>query len=166
MTGLPEPQAASTDRSRSSHQFWPYRQEQLFLPHTKDHRPDLRQLMAGLTMDAAGCVLGGRVLSGNTADKAWHPAWLDELDADYPEDFWKGSYYIAAAAVITAAALTKIRALDMHWLGRLPATFGLVDQLKDQAWSDQTPWVDLGVLAAKRRATSATYQARTFDITL
>ena len=134
--------------------------------HTKDHRPDLRQLMAGLTVDAAGCVLGGRVLSGNTADKAWHPAWLDELDADYPEDFWKGSYYIADSAVITAAALTKIRALDMHWLGRLPATFGLVDQLKDQAWSDQTPWVDLGVLAAKRRATSATYQARTFDITL
>ena len=134
--------------------------------HTKDHRPDLRQLMAGLTMDAAGCVLGGRVLSGNTADKAWHPAWLDELDADYPEDFWKGSYYIADSAVITAAALTKIRALDMHWLGRLPATFGLVDQLKDQAWSDQTPWADLGVLAAKRRATSATYQAQTFDITL
>lgn len=134
--------------------------------HTKDHRPDLRQLMAGLTVDDAGCVLGGSLLSGNTSDRAWHPAWLDQLDGNYPDDFWTGSYYIADSALIAEPALTKIRALGMHWLGRLPATFGLCDQLKDHAWTSEDPWTDLGVLAAKRHATSATYQAKSVDTTL
>lgn len=36
--------------------------------HSKDHRPDLRQIMMGVTMDAEGCVLAGTMLSGNTSD--------------------------------------------------------------------------------------------------
>lgn len=134
--------------------------------HTKDHRPDLRQRMAGMTVDAAGCVLGGSLLSGNTSDRAWHPEWLDQLDRDYPEDFWKGSYYIADSALMAEPALTKISALGMHWLGRLPATFSLCDQLKDHAWTREDAWIEIGVLAAKRRATSATYRAQTIDTTL
>ena len=77
--------------------------------------------------DALGCVLGGSLLSGNTSDRTWHPQRLDQLDSDYPEDFWQGSYYIADSALMTEPALTKIGALGMYWLGRLPATFGLCD---------------------------------------
>lgn len=33
--------------------------------HTKDHRPDLKQIMAGVTMDAEGCVLAGSSQSVN-----------------------------------------------------------------------------------------------------
>ncbi len=39
--------------------------------HSKDHRPDLKPIMAGVTMDAEGCILGGRMLSGNTSDQTW-----------------------------------------------------------------------------------------------
>ncbi len=63
-------------------------------------------------------------------------------------------------------ALTKVRALGMHWLGRLPATFSLCNQLKDHAWSREDAWIEIGVLAAKRRAMSATYRAQTIDTTL
>jgi transposase len=91
---------------------------------------------------------------------------LDQLDSDYPEDFWQGSYYIADSALMTEPALTKIGALGMYWLGRLPATFGLCDQLIDQAWNREEPWVEVGTLAVKRRTTSASYRAQTFDTTL
>lgn len=134
--------------------------------HSKDHRPDLRQIMAALTVDGAGCVLGGALLSGNTSDRAWHPQWLDQLDNDYPEDFWKESYYIADSALMAEPALTKIRALGMHWLSRLPATFSLCNQLKDHAWSHEDAWIEIGILAAKQRATSAAYRAQTINTTL
>ncbi len=134
--------------------------------HSKDHRPDLRQLMAGLTVDESGAVLGGSILSGNTSDRAWHPTWVDQLGQDCPDGFWKDSYYIADSALMTEPALTKIRSLEMHWLGRLPATFGLCNQLKDAAFRQPEDWVDIGALAAKRRATSATYRAQTLDTTL
>ncbi|MDA8193416.1 MAG: hypothetical protein M0Z53_05395 [Thermaerobacter sp.] len=53
-------------------------------------------------------------------------------------------------------ALTKISALGMRWLGRLPATCSLCDQLKDHAWTREDAWIEIGVLAAKRRVTAAT----------
>ena len=134
--------------------------------HSKDHRPDLRQIMAGLTVDDAGCVLGGAMLSGNTSDRAWPPEWLDQLNQDFPDDFWKDSFYIADSALIAEPALLKIRELGMQWLGRLPATFGLCDRLKDQAWATEEPWEPLGTLAAKPKSATATYQAHPFDTTL
>ena len=134
--------------------------------HSKDHRPDLRQIMAGLTVDGTGCVMGGTMLSGNTSDRAWHPAWLEQLEGDFPDDFWKESDYIADSALIAEAALSQIRALGMHWLGRLPATFGLCDRLKDQAWTAADAWHDLGALAAKKTGAPATYRVQTFDTTL
>lgn len=40
---------------------------------SKDHRPDLQQILRGLTTDQHGQVLLGAVLDGNTSDKAWTP---------------------------------------------------------------------------------------------
>ena len=34
----------------------------------------------------------------------------------------------------------------MHWLGRLPTTFGLCQRLKDQAWTEGAPWAPPGPL--------------------
>lgn len=67
---------------------------------------------------------------------------------------------------MTEPTLTKMSALGMSWLGRLPTTFGRCDQLIDQAWNREEPWVEVGTLAAKRRTTSARYRAQTFDTTL
>ena len=135
--------------------------------HSKDHRPDLRQMMAGLTVDQDGQVVGGTMLSGNTSDRAWHPEWLDQLDQAMPEGFWQGGTYVADSALIAEPALQKIRALGMHWLARLPATLGLGDRLKTQAWANpDAAWVPLGTLAENQHPTSAAYQAQTFDTTL
>jgi transposase len=39
---------------------------------SKDHRPDLKQLMFGLGTTSAGTMVHGQVLDGNTSDKTWN----------------------------------------------------------------------------------------------
>ena len=134
--------------------------------HSKDHRPDLRQIMMGVTMDAEGCVLAGTMLSGNTSDQAWNADWVDQLAKDVPENFWKNKCYIADSAMVFPKTIARIRSAGMHWLGRLSARFALSEELKDQAWAQPTDrWTELGALAEVPAVKSATYQAQTFDVT-
>lgn len=132
--------------------------------HSKDHRPDLRQIMMGLTVDDDGQVVGGTMLSGNTSDRQWHPDWLDQLAGEVPEDFWRASCYISDAALITEAAITRLTAMDMDWLGRLPAGYRVAKDLKERAWADGATWDAVGVLSPKQGA--ARYRVQTFPITL
>jgi len=48
--------------------------------------------------------------SESTKCGPWYLEWLDQPDGDFPDDFWKESYYIADSALIAEPALTKIRA--------------------------------------------------------
>jgi len=134
--------------------------------HSKAHRPDLKQIMAGVTMDAQGCVLAGTMLSGNTSGQTWNADWVSQLQKDFPEDFLKGHCYIADSAMVFPETIARIRAADMHWLGRLSGRFTLCDDLKDQAWAQPSEaWKSLGVLAEAPTPKSATYHAQTFDVT-
>ena len=85
---------------------------QITYGHSKDHRPDLRQIMMGLTVDDQGQVVAGTMLSGNTSDRQWHPDRLEQLAGEVPEDFWRGSCYISDAAVVTHSALTHAMSFD------------------------------------------------------
>jgi transposase len=132
--------------------------------HSKDHRPDLKQIMAGVTMDAAGCVLGGQMLSGNTADVTWNKTWVDQLAHDFPEDFWKDKCYIADSALFSAETIERLRQTGMHWLGRLPARFALCGDLKTRAWaSEQEAWKPLHS-DGKPPGTASVYHVQTFDV--
>ncbi len=133
--------------------------------HSKDHRPDLKQIMAGVTMDAEGCVLAGQMLSGNTSDVTWNATWVAQLEEDFPNDFWKDKCYIADSAMFSETTIQQIRKAGMGWLGRLPARFALCDELKTRAWA-QNPeaWKPLGSVAARSKKSSV-YQAQTFDVT-
>ena len=133
--------------------------------HSKDHRPDLKQIMAGVTMDAQGCVIAGTMLSGNTSDQRWNADWVDQLTKDFPENFWKDKCYIADSAMVAKPAITRIRAAGMHWLGRLSARFSLCGDLKRRAWDESNTWDVMGPLAETPIAKSATYRCQTFDVT-
>ena len=104
------------------------------------------------------------MLSGNTSDRQWHSDWLEQLAGEVPEDFWRGSCYISDAAVVTHATVTRVASMGMDWLGRLPASYRLTKQLKEQAWADSGTWAEVGVLSPKRGA--ARYRAQTFDVVL
>lgn len=119
-------------------------------------------MMMGLTVDDQGQVVAGTMLSGNTSDRQWHPDWMEQLAGEVPEDFWRGSCYISDVAVVTHAALTRVASMD--WLGRLPASYRLAKDVKEQAWVNGGNWLDIGVLSAKRG--TARYGAQTFDVVL
>lgn len=94
------------------------------------------------------------------------PWGWDQLAQAIPEDFWQGGTYVADSAFIAEPALQKIRALGMHGLARLPATLGLCDRLKTEAWAKlDAAWMPLGILVEKEPPTSATHQAQTLDAT-
>lgn len=133
--------------------------------YSKAHRPDLKQIMLGLTTDAAGQILLGDVLAGNTSDKAWMPPWLSTLDREVPTDAWKQALYVTDSAGITPAALDQCAALDVRWLGRLPETYTLAREVKAAAWAaPATAWEDLGTFSPRKGA--AQYRAQIHPGTL
>ena len=75
------------------------------------------------------------MLSGNTSDRRWNTDWVERLGQDFPEDFWRGRCDIADSAMMSEPTITQIRAIGMDWLGRLPGTFTLCEDLKTQAWA-------------------------------
>ena len=121
--------------------------------YSKAHRPDLKQIVMGLTTDAAGQILLGDVLAGNTSDKAWMPTWLPTLDREVPTDAWKQALYVTDSAGITPAHLDQCAALDVRWLGRLPETYALARDVKAAAWAaPDTAWEDLGIFSPRKGA--------------
>ena len=67
--------------------------------HSKDHRPDLKQIMAGITMDAEGCVL-----AGNTSDVAQKP------------EAWESLGSVATSGKIPASVY-QVQTFDVPFLG-------------------------------------------------
>ncbi len=96
-------------------------------------------------MDESGQVLLGDMLPGNTSDQAWMPAWLPTLDRTLPTDAGKSALYVTDSAGMTSAALDRCAELGVHWLGRLPETYGLAGTVKEAAWAQpEDAWKDLG----------------------
>ena len=127
--------------------------------YSKAHRPDLKQILMGLTTDQHGQVLLGDMLDGNTSDKAWCPAWLETLDREVPDTAWKQALYVTDSAGITPAARDRCATWGVHWLGRLPETYGLARAVKTQAWAQpDTAWIALGTCSPKKGA--APYRAQ------
>ena len=133
--------------------------------YSKAHRPDLKQIVVGLTTDAVGQILLGDVLAGNTSDKAWMPPWLATLDREVPADAWKQALYVTDSAGITPGQLDACAALDVRWLGRLPETYTLARTVKATAWAaPDAAWEDLGTFSPRKGA--ARYRAQIHPGTL
>ena len=139
----------------------PGAQVRITFGHSKDHRPDLVQVMLGLTVDGQGNVLLGQMLDGNQSDKAWHPAWIEDLAQRLPEPLWGHDLYVSDSAVITPKALEKLTELEVHYLGRLPENYNLCREVKAQAWAEPGLFEELGTFSPKKHATH--YQAQFRD---
>jgi len=55
----------------------------MFNGHSKDHRPDLRQIMVGLLMSKTGIPLGHEVWEGNQSDKKSFRSVIDRVQTHY-----------------------------------------------------------------------------------
>ncbi len=112
--------------------------------HSKAHRPDLKQFMYGMMVNAEGYPVYGNVLDGNTSDKTWNGNVIRGMDAlirCLPSDL----VYIADSSLVTVNNLKAIKNQNLKFISRLPATFNISEQLVEQAWSDNK-WTNIGTI--------------------
>ncbi len=111
--------------------------------YSKDHRPDLKQMLFGLST-VRGVPLCGNVNNGNKDDHTWNLDTLAKLAGLVSEDVHGKPIYIADAAAVTKDNLAQFHETKTHFISRLPATFSLCEQLKRTAWEKEHAWYELG----------------------
>jgi len=100
--------------------------------HSKDHRPDLRQLKVMLAaLDPLGVLVGADVVPGNTADDGLYVPMIARLRASLPV---KGLLYIGDCKMGALATRAYIVQTGNYYLMPLAQVGGLPDQL--EKWVD------------------------------
>ncbi len=117
--------------------------------HSKDHRPDLKQLVWILTVTADGAVpVAHRVASGNTGDDATHIGTWDELCALVGRpDF----LYVADSKLCTRAAMDHIATHRGRFVTVLPRTRREDRWFRDWVTRNTPTWTETLSVAARRR---------------
>lgn len=106
--------------------------------HSKDERPDLKQVMYGLTVSSDGVPLAGQLLSGNTSDKKWHGGMLDVVNTQLVVGRGAAVHYIGDSALITEENLTVAAKHGITLTARLPRTYSLHESIVLRALHDDT----------------------------
>ncbi|MCA1678081.1 MAG: IS1634 family transposase [Actinobacteria bacterium] len=121
----------------------------LLLGHSKDHRPDLKQLVLILTVSADGAVpLAHRVADGNTSDDSTHIDTWDGLVAlTGRTDF----LYVADSKLCTREQMRHIDAPGGRFVTVLPRTRKEDGLLRAWAASEQPAWTEAHRRAGKRK---------------
>ncbi|MEW6523526.1 MAG: IS1634 family transposase, partial [Bacillota bacterium] len=134
--------------------------------HSKDRRPDLKQFLYGLGTTADQVPVIGEVRNGNLSDKTWNLELISRLAQQLGP--LHELVYVADSSLVTGPNLEGIHTQGLKFISRLPATFKLEAQLKDQAWACDA-WQEVGVLSARKGAASyrlqsflAEYEGRTY----
>jgi transposase len=128
--------------------------------HSKDLRPDLKQIMYGLVVNREGVPVLGRVLDGNHSDKTWNGETLDALAEMFSPEQLRSIIYVADSAFVTPNNLEKAEEQKLCFISRFPNTYDLAAELKQTAW-EQGTWVPAGRLSQQKGA--AQYQIQEFE---
>jgi transposase len=91
---------------------------------SKDHRPDLKQLVFGLTLHGAvGIPLTNAMLSGNTSDVLANRLHLDQLADLLPEE--DDVTVVADCKLVDPHTLGQLLLHEFHFVSLLPSTYNL-----------------------------------------
>ena len=122
--------------------------------NTKDHRPDLKQLIFGVGTTADGIPVVGEVADGNESDKTLNGRWVKSLKSVLGKDIQDFLLYIADSALVTTPNLSLMREYHIDLISRLPGNFNLEEELKRKAVLEDR-WEFIGKLSDEKKA--ATY---------
>jgi len=115
---------------------------------SKDHRPDLKQLIFGLTLHgAAGIPLVATVHDGNTADATAARDHLGQLAKLLPDEH--DVTFVGDCKLVNVDTLGRILDAGMHFVSLVPDNFNLRRELIEQAWSDHPDPAKWPILAEK-----------------
>ncbi len=132
---------------------------QITYGHSKDRRPDLKQLLFGVGMTGDGLLLLGEVASGNQSDMTFNGHWIKRVREQLAlgaDDFL---LYVADSAVVTTDNLELLRVHQLDLLSRLPERFALAEHLMAQAQAaPPETWEELGVIRTAQGKRAAAYR--------
>ena len=116
--------------------------------HSKDHRPDLKQLMWILTVSADGSVpMAYRLADGNTSDDPTHiPTWDALVSALGRRDF----LYVADSKLCSGQAMRHIDGQGGRFVTVPPRTRGEDRWFRDWTQTNPPQWTEAVRLAGER----------------
>jgi transposase len=122
--------------------------------HSKDYRPDLKQVMVGVATTVDGIPVVAQMLDGNTSDKKWHGGMLDIVQQrlQVPKD--KKLHYVGDSALITQENLDLAARLSISVTGRLPRTVNACSDAVTEALSRPERMEELGIFSPNSKAAS------------
>jgi transposase len=126
--------------------------------HSKDHRPDLKQLKLGLSVQQEGLPLSGELLSGNKSDQVWNPQAVQGLSELLQNQGYEKVIFLADCALISTETLQRLAQQKIQFISRLPETFGIAEELKEEVWKNPQNWEDFGALVEKVTDKTAIYK--------
>ncbi|RUQ30869.1 IS1634 family transposase, partial [Peribacillus cavernae] len=129
--------------------------------HSKERRPDLKQLMFGLG-SVQGLPIFADVMDGNTSDKKWNGDMALQMKDLLPSETLRSKITITDSAMVTEENL-KIFG-DRPFISRFPENFGLCKKLKETAFENEADWAQVGTLSDKKN--SAIYRIQGMDTEL
>jgi hypothetical protein len=106
--------------------------------HSKDHRPDLRQLLVGMVLDQTGYPVCAEIWPGNTADVST----LIPVSERLKKRFHIGQVCVVAdRGMVSKATKKALEAMD--WLYILGARMRSEKEVRDVVLADDGPWVEV-----------------------
>ena len=129
---------------------------------SKDNRPDLKQLIYGLTVHGPTRIpLGFSVLDGNTADPRANRFQIETLAQLLPPSH--DVTLVADCKFVDATTLGAARASGFHYVSLLPHTFNLRDELVEEVRVAGQPLLSMGTFPRRnKKAPDRLYSATSF----
>ena len=124
--------------------------------HSKDHRPDLKQILFKLFVNREGIPLFGEVRDGNLSDKTANGEMISELCRLFGPEELRKMVYVADSALVTGKNLEAMREREIAFLSRLPENFSASGTAKTKAFTNEE-WIEIGRIS--ERTQSALYRA-------
>lgn len=128
--------------------------------HSKDRRPDLKQLMFGLACTDDRTIVSGEVLDGNTGDKTWNTGFIKKMRTVADKLDMNTLTYVADSAAVTTDNLEAVHECSLNFISLMPSTFNIEKKLKEKAYTNKDNWIDIGKISTKKEA--AEYKIQSF----
>ena len=119
--------------------------------YSKDHRPDLKQLIFGVGTTADGIPIMSEVADGNESDKILNGRWVKNLRSVLGKDADDFLMYIADSTLVTIKNLALVDKYNLDLISRLPGTFSIEEKLKRNAL-EEDDWDHIGKLSDEKDA--------------
>jgi len=120
--------------------------------YSKDHRPDLKQILFGVGTSRDGVPVMAEVCSGNQSDMTWNNRWIKAVRGDLGLPEGKALVYVADSALVTTDNLEAVAEARVDFISRLPERFGLAERLMERALTVRGEWEDVGTIAEGQKA--------------